>query len=450
MKKIFIILLIAAMLCITACNKKLGADTSNLSDLESIDIQINSSIVSSDETLSTNSESSLPSNTTDIYSSSENITSSDTTSTDNTTSTTTDVIPRPEKVTKIYDFNVNTTVAEPIKQIFKDQQNGNALPYCLYLPDNYSPNKKYPVILFLHGAGEIGSDNSLQLNNIKNMFTYNADYISQAILLCPQTPEWWSFDRDYYEDGKGTLSSAINLLKEIQNKYSCDKNRIYLTGLSMGSFATWDVLERYGDMFAAAVPVCGGGNEMNASAYVDIPIVMYHGTADPTVSFQSSQRTYDAIVAAGGTKALLIPLEGVGHDAWKQAYADRNMFAWLFAQDKSKNTFIKYQPTSAFRIVDSKGNNVITDDDVQVLDYLENPDGVDIKIWLKESGKSKLEKAYTGSGGQEFTVYCLSQKIYSFTATVAPVDKMFLISGVFDNTNYREFYDTVQSACFAN
>ncbi len=448
MKKLFAFLLILSMFSLVACSKNPVDDVSNSWYYESADTIVDSSEITSTETSSINSESNLPSNTT---TENNNNTSSDTTTSSETSSaqeTLPTVKPRPEKVTKIYEFNVNTTVAEPIKQTFNDPQNGNALPYCLYLPDDYTPSKKYPVILFLHGAGEIGSDNTLQLNNIKNMFTYNADYIAQSILICPQTPEWWSLDRESYEDGKGTLSSAINLLKEVQNKYSCDKNRIYLTGLSMGSFATWSVLERYGDMFAAAVPVCGGGNEMMASAYVDIPIVMYHGTADPTVSFQGSQRTYDAIVAAGGTKALLIPLEGVGHDAWKQAYADRNMFAWLFAQDKSKDTFVKYQVAPSFRIVDSNGNNVITADDLLVVDYEVKGNTADVKLWVSPAGKSKLEAAYIASGGKEFTVYCLSQKIYSFTATTPPIDNQLLITGVFNSNNYLEFYQTVQAACF--
>lgn len=450
MKKIIAFLLVLCLISLAGCSKILTDNMSSSSYLESVDSVIESNTNTPTETSSVSSESSVPDNTTTeskTETPSQFVTSSETSSAQETP--TAPVKPRPEKVTKIYEFNINTTVSEPIKKIFNDSQNGNTLPYCLYLPDSYTPSKKYPVILFLHGAGEIGSDNTLQLNNIKNMFVYNADYIAQSILICPQTPEWWSLDRAY-GDGQGTLSSAMHLLEEVQNKYSCDKNRIYLTGLSMGSFATWDLLEHYGNVFAAAVPVCGGGNEMNAAAYVDIPIVMYHGTADPTVSFQSSQRTYDAIVAAGGTKALLISLEGVGHDAWKQAYADRNMFAWLFSQDKSKDTFVKYQVTPSFKIVDTNGNNVIAAEDLLVVEYEEKGNAVDIKIQISPAGKSKLEKAYTASGGKEFTVYCLSQKIYSFTATTPPIDNILLITGVFNTSNYLEFYRTVQTACFEN
>ncbi len=449
MKKLICLLICIFMtFAFAGCSKISIDDISSSSYLESADTIIESSTITPTETSSVSSEGSVPDNTiteSKIETPSQTVTSSETSSVQKTPTPT--VKPRPEKVTKVYEFDINTTVSEPIKQIFNDSQNGNALPYCLYLPDNYTPSKKYPVILFLHGAGEIGSDNALQLNNIKNMFVYNADYIAQSILICPQTPEWWSLDRAY-GDGQGTLSSAMHLLEEVQNKYSCDKNRIYLTGLSMGSFATWDLLENYGDVFAAAVPVCGGGNEMNAAAYVDIPIIMYHGTADPTVSFQSSQRTYDAIVAAGGTKALLISLEGVGHDAWKQAYADRGMFAWLFAQDKSKSSFVEYQDVPSFRIVDSNGNIIITADDLLSVDFKITDNNADVKLLVNSDGKSKLEKAYTTSDGKEFTVYCLSQKIYSYTATTPPVDNVLLITGVFNAENYRGFYNAVIGACF--
>lgn len=448
MKKFIAVVLILCLISLAGCSKISTDNMSSSSYLENVDSVIESSIITSTETSLVSSEISAPDNTTtdsEIETPSQTVTSSETSSVQEKPKPT--VKPRPEKVTKVYDFDINTTVSEPIKQVFNDSQNGNALPYCLYIPDDYTPSKKYPVILFLHGAGEIGNDNTLQLNNIKNMFVYNADYIAQSILICPQTPEWWSLD-SYYGDGKGTLSSAMHLLEEVQKKYSCDKNRIYLTGLSMGSFATWDLLERYGDVFAAAVPVCGGGNEMNAAAYVDIPIIMYHGTADPTVSFESSQRTYDAIVAGGGTKALLISLEGVGHDAWKQAYADRGMFAWLFAQDKSKNSFVKYQYMPSFRIVDSNGDIIITADDLLSVDFKITDNNADVKLLVNPDGKSKLEKAYAASGGKEFTVYCLSQKIYSYTATIPPDDNVLLITGVFNADNYREFYNAVLGACF--
>ncbi len=354
---------------------------------------------------------------------------------------------RPEKVMHIYPYKNRFSMPKPLKDTFYDSQNGNTLKYCLFLPDDYSPSKKYPVILFLHGAGELGTDNVSQLNNIKNMFGCNGDYISNAILLCPQTAEWWNLDREGYGDQKGTLGSALHLLNKIQQEYSCDKNRIYVTGLSMGGYATWELLEHYGDIFAAGVPLCGFGNTENGTAFKDIPIRIYHGTADPTVSFSSSQRMYDSIIAAGGQKVELFPLLDVKHDAWNYAYADRDLFAWLFAQSKKADSDTKYEVTPCFKVVDSSGKTVIFDNDIYVvdyyLDYSNDLNSVDVKIWLNQEGLSKLEKAYSSGIGSEFTVYYLTQKLYTFTVTKPSIDDLFLITGVFNIDNYLDFYNVI-------
>lgn len=409
MKKAIISLLILVMLFgITGCKKDIKESSNDVSKLE----------INSSETSNTDS-------------SSENN--------------------RPEVVTKKHTFRADSTVTDPIKETFFDSQNGNTLKYCLYVPDDYSSSKKYPVILFLHGAGELGTDNITHINNLEKMFLNNADYISQSILICPQTAEWWNLDRNYTGDGNGTLTSAMHLLEKIQKEYSCDKNRIYVTGLSMGGHGTWELLERYGNVFAAGVPLCGFGNTNNGAAFKDIPIRIYHGTADPTVSYSSSQQMYNSIIAAGGTKVELFPLHGVLHDAWNYAYADRDLFKWMFSQNKAKGE-VKYSPPACFRVVDTKGKTVISDEDIDMtdykIDYWDNVGGVDIYIWLTQEGHAKLKNAYVNSGGKEFTVYCLSNKIYSFKATKAPIDDLFLIKGVFEEFNYLGFYNTLEIATF--
>lgn len=358
---------------------------------------------------------------------------------------------RPEKITKIYTESIGFTEASPQKGSFYDEKNGNSLPYCLYVPKDYSPKKKYPVILFLHGAGELGNDNTSQLRCISNMFKKNGDFIAQCILVCPQTSVWWNLDGVIPGDGKGTLTSALHLLEDIEKTYSCDKNRLYVTGLSMGGYATWDLLERYGDIFAAGVPLCGGGNAYNGAAFKDIPIRIYHGTADGTVSFSNSKRMYDAIVAAGGKNVELFPLEGYGHDVWNYTYGDRDMFSWLFAQNKANKKAVKYDKkdiVSVFKITDKNGKTVVSDGDIVFTNFIMggNGSGIRANIRLSDSGAARLNEAYKSSGGGEFTVYIAGEKFYSFTATEPADDKMFVMAGVLTGENYASVKSTLDMA----
>lgn len=357
----------------------------------------------------------------------------------------------PEKVTEIYtvEYENRYVMTENIKDTFLDKQNGNELPYRLYIPKDYTPSKKYPVILFLHGAGETGTDNLRQINNIGNMFEYNGDIVSGAFILCPQSAGWWNLDRDTENDNNGSLGSAVHLLQDIMKKYSCDPDRVYVTGLSMGGYATWDLLERFGDMFAAGVPICGGGNHYNGKAYVDIPIKIYHGTADKTVSFDNSERMYNAIVAAGGQKVEFIRLEGYDHNTWNYAYADREMFCWMFSQSKAGNPNGEYQyeRVDRFSIKDSKGNTVINDADVIKTSYRRESNKSDkmiIELTLTAKGLSDLDKAYTSSDGSPFTFYYGKQKVYSFTATTSHNGNVFCIADVFNIDNYLKFYNAIE------
>ena len=366
---------------------------------------------------------------------------------DNTSSSVDTEPSRPEKVIKVYGYKSPFVVGEPVKDVFNDVKNGNRLPYTIYFPNDYTPSKKYPVLLYLHGAGSIGTDNESHLGSVEIMFRHNADFMSQAIVLCPQTPEWWNLDRETNGDQKGTLGSVLHLLEAIQNSYSCDSNRIYVTGLSMGGYATWEILEHYGEIFAAGVPLCGFGNTSNGTAFKNIPIRIYHGTADPTVSFSSSQQMYSSIILAGGTKAELYPIEGAGHDIWGYVYNDRDLFSWMFAQNKKSNPTAKYNYINYFSIVNSKGKTIISDKDITFIDYSinrQNGNSVDINLYLTDNGIEKLNKAYSTSAGGRFTVYCLEQMIYTFTATEPIPDDCFAVSGVFNEDNYFEFMETVR------
>lgn len=130
-----------------------------------------------------------------------------------------------------------------------------------------------------------------------------------------------------------SMELLIALIQSVEKKFPIDTNRIYITGLSMGGFGTYDAIERYPNMFAAAVPVCGGGDVSKAAAIAHIPTWIFHGSEDPTVNPQYSLDMAEALRKAGGHPGLTIYPE-TGHFSWIAAYSDPEMMAWLFRQHK--------------------------------------------------------------------------------------------------------------------
>ncbi len=350
---------------------------------------------------------------------------------------------RPEKVTKVFSFNTEFSDPEYKIAVFNDTQNGIQLPYRMYLPENYVSSKKYPVLIFLHSLGEVGNDNTVPAIIAKKMFKYNADLVSQAFILCPQSNEWWNLN--------GTLSSVLHLLDEIKRTYSCDSNRIYVTGISMGGCGTWDLLSEHGDVFAAGMPMCGWGDVSKGDALKDVPIRIYHSADDNTVPISKSKDMYNAIINAGGLKANLFELDGLGHDLTDYVFYNRDAFCWLFAQDKAKNPKCKYEYIPYFKVVDSNGKTVISDEDIDDVIQTAGYEGEEyvfkVDMYLNLSGKSSLNKAYKKGTSEEFTVYWLDQKLYSFVATKTSADDVFSIVNIFDDENITTFLETVEWSC---
>jgi predicted peptidase len=205
------------------------------------------------------------------------------------------------------------------------------LEYLLALPEGYAGDTdRWPVILFLHGAGERGSDLALVETHGPPKLIAAGEKIP-AIVVSPQCPanEWWTEDAH--------LLALERLLDEIVAKYRVDEDRIYVTGISMGGYGTWALASRQPERFAAAVPICGGGNALPASRLLrNLPIWAFHGDADPVVPVVESQRMVDAIRRVGGTMATITIYPGVGHDSWTQAYEDEALWEWLFAQRRAQ------------------------------------------------------------------------------------------------------------------
>lgn len=221
--------------------------------------------------------------------------------------------------------------------------NGDTLQYRMLFPDA-DRMRKYPLVIFLHGSGERGSDNDAQLKwGVMNFATDQNMIAHPAIVIAPQCPErqQWSSLTSNPERTRMTLNAEpsrsmhllIALIHELETKMPIDTNRIYITGLSMGGYGTYDALERYPHLFAAAVPVCGAGDTSRAASIAHIPMWIYLGAEDPAVNPLNGLAMLEALTHAGAHPGFTQYPE-VGHFSWLGAYSDPLMMEWLFRQHK--------------------------------------------------------------------------------------------------------------------
>jgi predicted peptidase len=216
--------------------------------------------------------------------------------------------------------------------------------YRLLKPEKIEPGKEYPLILFLHGAGERGDDNRNQLKCLPEwMARPEARQKYPCFVLAPQcrkNKKWTEIDfgdklsTKLAKEPTDQLKVVVAVLDETIKKLPIDEKRIYLTGLSMGGYGSWELALRYPDRFAALAPICGGGDETKADLLKNIPIWAWHGDSDEAVPVQRSRRMIEAIKNAGG-KPRYTELKGVGHDSWTPAYTRTDgVVPWLFEQAK--------------------------------------------------------------------------------------------------------------------
>lgn len=219
---------------------------------------------------------------------------------------------------------------------------GQVLNYRLLVPPKIEESEKYPLVIFLHGAGERGSDNAAQLKHgVGDFVRHQKDY--PCFLVAPQCPEgkrwvevdWSAATHDLPEKPGDQMAMVKALIDQMVDEKPIDADRIYITGLSMGGYGTWDAISRYPDLFAAAAPICGGGDPKHAKTIKDIPIWCFHGDQDQAVKVERSRAMIEAIKDAGG-EPKYTEYPGVGHDSWTQSYKNDEFFAWLFAQKKGE------------------------------------------------------------------------------------------------------------------
>ena len=201
------------------------------------------------------------------------------------------------------------------------------LQYALYLPDDYpGTDETYPLVIFLHGAGERGGNLDLvRMHGIPKLIADGKSF--PFITIAPQCPVEGYWDRPEY------VRSLVSLIKEIMKTYAVDKARVYGTGLSMGGFGTLAIAIKDPGLFAAIIIVCGGADLQKNERINQLPIWLFHGDADSVIPVENSLAIYDALKPVNEHVFLTI-YKGVGHDSWTGTYENEAIYEWLLTYRK--------------------------------------------------------------------------------------------------------------------
>lgn len=222
---------------------------------------------------------------------------------------------------------------------------GTSLPYRIYIPPEAGEGEKLPLLLYLHGAGHRGDDNTTQVYFEPGILSrvLRSEY-KNCILVAPQCPDEMQWVDTPWEAGSYSLDSVpmsrslgatYELLLSLIKSEPVDSDRIYVTGLSMGGYGTWDIILRHPELFAAAVPICGAGDPSKADVIAELPVWFFHGSLDEVVPVSGSRDMASALEKAGGKVYTYTEYYGVGHNCWDEAYSEPDLLGWMFSQSKS-------------------------------------------------------------------------------------------------------------------
>ena len=242
-------------------------------------------------------------------------------------------------------FALRPAEAQSLTDKFEAKQfvseSGDTLNYRIFVPAKTDSTGSFPLVLFLHGAGERGDDNKAQLK--WGVWRFVEDSVQQkhpSIVLAPQVPKesyWgrldWRESLKLTEEPQKPTALTLQLIEQLKQDFKIDDSRMYITGMSMGGFGTWDIISRHPKMFAAAVPVCAGGDTRQAHRLIDLPIWNFHGAIDDVVSPRLSRNMISAIQYAGG-KPGYTEYPDVGHFSWIQAYREPWLVDWMFSKSQ--------------------------------------------------------------------------------------------------------------------
>jgi predicted peptidase len=232
---------------------------------------------------------------------------------------------------------LNTNVIDGfIGKVHKSRN--QSMPYRLYVPQNYDKAKRYPLIIWLHGAGSSGDDNVGQISRDNKLGTHfwtrkEIQDRFPAFVLAPQSTAGW--DSNVSTDLSDELKLVLEILEVVRKDYSIDATRLYVAGQSNGGVGVWGLITKKPGLFAAAIPLCGAGNPGIAvrAATAKTAVWAFHGEKDDVISSEHSRNMILAMKKAGAAPRYT-EYKGIGHDIWELVFKEPEIEEWLFAQHR--------------------------------------------------------------------------------------------------------------------
>ena len=231
-----------------------------------------------------------------------------------------------KKYLQIVVFIIMVLIFLPLKAQQTKEKYIKQIDYLFYLPKEYKADtiKKWPLLIFLHGSGEQGNDlDKIKVHGLPKLIDQGKDF--PFIVVSPQAQRGWNSE------------DLFAMILDIKNKYRIDDERVYLTGLSMGGFGTWDLAEKHPELFAAIAPICGGGNTKDAWKLGYMPIWCFHGAKDPVVPLKFSAAMVEAVKTMNPEVLFTIYPDKL-HDSWTITYDNPELYEWLLKHKKFKYT----------------------------------------------------------------------------------------------------------------
>ena len=211
------------------------------------------------------------------------------------------------------------------------------MPYRLFIPDANARRQPLPLVVWLHGAGGLGTDNLAQIsaggNDQGSRLWIKPEIQAKfpAFVVAPQALTAWGAPALEKPTANGQM--VIDLIESLAQEFPIDRTRVYILGQSLGGIGVWDLISKRPDVFAAAVPLCATGDTTRVAAAVDVKVWVFHGATDTGMPVANARAMVAALRAAGGT-AKYTEYPGIGHDVWTRAFAEPDLPAWLFAQKR--------------------------------------------------------------------------------------------------------------------